>query len=543
MITLFNMDVMKALKNIDSESVNCLMTSPPYWALRDYGSSVESTWDGDNNCEHEWGTEIITSSKCADATISGTIEYHKKSFSSSSSFCSKCGAWKGQIGLEPTFDLYIKHLCDIFDEVKRVLRKDGTCWVNLGDTYGTKSGSGFANDNLNPLTKEQIAEGTGIYKANELRGTSPGMHKNLCNIPARFSIEMQNRGWILRNVIIWHKPNCMPSSVKDRFTVDFEYLYFFVKSKKYWFETQYEPHKLDSIKRACRARESKKLDSGQYSTSYKQENSGYENMMGRLVNGEIRGVGANGRNKRTVWTITTKPFKEAHFATYPEALCETPIRAGCPEFVCNKCGKPREKIIKYGNLKEDGHGKLIKKDEPYSVQHREGEILVRDLPEQKEILEYLRKAKNISLTEISKIMNLPPTTCSHWFSDLDSTHGFSYPTKEQWVKLKEILKFDNTFDDEMTKEYYKPAGVMDNKYKETGLTDCGCNAGFNSGVVLDIFAGSGTTLKVARDLNRNSIGIELNPEYCKIIEKRLFNGNKPLDMNSFKVIKSGDLNG
>jgi site-specific DNA-methyltransferase (adenine-specific) len=199
------------------------------------------------------------------------------------------------------------------------LKDEGTCWVNIGDTYGTKSGSGFANDNLNPQSPKEIAEKTGIYEANKIRGTSPEMHKNLCNIPARFSIEMQNRGWCLRNVIIWHKPNCMPSSIKDRFTVDFEYLFFFVKNKKYWFETQYEPH------------------NPKYASDWdkKNERKGVNYNMdtkNRMTEGRTRSefYGENGRNKRTVWKITTKPFRECHFATYPEELCETPIKAGCP---------------------------------------------------------------------------------------------------------------------------------------------------------------------------------------------------------------------
>jgi len=149
-------------------------------------------------------------------------------------------------------------------------------------------------------------------------------------IPFRFAIEMVNRGWILRNTIIWHKLNAMPCSVKDRFTVDFEYLFFFVKNKNYYFEAQHEPHKLESIRRSCRARKSKKYDIGGYSIAYKKDYEGYDDMNGRLERGELRGVSAKGRNKRTTWTINTKPFKGSHFAVFPEELCETPIRAGCP---------------------------------------------------------------------------------------------------------------------------------------------------------------------------------------------------------------------
>jgi len=261
-------DCLEVLKTLPDESIDMVMTSPPYWALRDYGVD-------------------------------------------------------GQLGLEPTFQTYINKLCDIFDEVKRVLKKEGTCWVNLGDTYGTKSGSAFENDNLSKKTAEEVSKTTGINKANELRGTSPEMHKCLCQIPSRFAIEMTNRGWILRNEIIWHKPNCMPSSVKDRFTVDFEKIFFFVKSKKYWFEQQYEPisetyandKRADGVLRQRMYPNSKYVKAGMIQLEE--------------VHSHTRNL--NGRNKRTVWKITTKPYKEAHFATYPEQLCETPIKAGCPK--------------------------------------------------------------------------------------------------------------------------------------------------------------------------------------------------------------------
>jgi DNA modification methylase len=250
-------DALEELKKLESESVNCVITSPPYWALRDYG--IEN-----------------------------------------------------QLGLEPTFQEYINKLCDIFDEVKRVLRKDGTCWVNMGDTYsGNKEGK--TDNKVCDYLKETT---TNLHKK---KGSIP--EKSLCNIPARFSIEMQNRGWILRNEIVWHKPNCMPSSVKDRFTVDFEKIYFFVRSKKYWFETQYENSIwFDKDKRAITGGITK---SGK---SVSEEGNQYAINKSGSFNKE-----QGKRNKRAVWKITTKPYKEAHFATYPEELCETPIKAGCPE--------------------------------------------------------------------------------------------------------------------------------------------------------------------------------------------------------------------
>ena len=259
---ILNGDALTKLKELPSNSINCCMTSPPYWALRDYGVD-------------------------------------------------------GQLGLEKTFDEYINKLCNIFDEVKRVLRDDGTCWVNLGDSYlgsnqgyGTKPGQGsgiqnasdghFASSNKKPSLSE--------YKTQA---------KCLASIPARFQLEMISRGWILRNVIIWHKRNCMPSSVKDRFTVDFEYIFFFSKKKKYYFETQYEPLS-DVSKRDFEARKKRgKLGWGEGQKGSKNLGTGLDADKKGRSREEYYNL-EKGRNKRTVWTINPKPFKEAHFACVSE---------------------------------------------------------------------------------------------------------------------------------------------------------------------------------------------------------------------------------
>lgn len=264
-------DSLEVLKTLPDESVDCVITSPPYWALRDYG------------CE-------------------------------------------GQLGLEPTFQEYIDKLCNIFDEVKRVLKKEGTCWVNIGDTYmgnssySEKGRQGFGNDKIGMINKKQWVDPK-YEKAGEsrLRGrehvfSGQVIEKSLCQIPSRFAIEMTNRGWILRNEIIWHKPNCMPSSAEDRFTVDFEKVFFFVKNKKYYFEQILEPYESEP------------------SESDRNRNKAGEkyNGTGLFSEGERDYYCKGGRNKRTVWSITTKGFSEAHFATYPEALVEPMIKSGCP---------------------------------------------------------------------------------------------------------------------------------------------------------------------------------------------------------------------
>lgn len=256
---IYQGDSLDVLKTFPTESVDMCITSPPYWALRDYGV-------------------------------------------------------KGQLGLESTFQEYINRLCDIFDEVKRVLKKTGTCWVNLGDTYVGKGATrhiGYEDPKNPKIGVKNYIEPSALPQSIQ--------EKSLTQIPSRFAIEMSNRGWILRNEIVWHKPNVMPSSVKDRFTIDFEKLFFFVKNVKYYFERQLEPVKEISINRS---------KYGWHGTKLAHGNS-YAGMSGTEVLGK-RYCNPEGRNKRSVWTISTKGFKGAHFATYPEKLIETPILAGCP---------------------------------------------------------------------------------------------------------------------------------------------------------------------------------------------------------------------
>lgn len=250
---IYNGNALDVLKTFPDESVDMVITSPPYWALRDYGA-------------------------------------------------------EGQLGLESTFQEYINKLCDIFDEVKRVLKKSGSCWVNLGDTY---SGSGKGVGGIKERTKESWV----FDKKPTTEEQLPS--KSLLQIPSRFAIEMCNRGWILRNEIIWHKPNALPQSVRDRFTVDYEKLFFFVKSKKYYFEQQKEQMKTNQVCGNSTRHHSRKV-----SLNITKQDSVKQNL--KLSKDLMR-------NKRSVWSINTKPFKEKHFATYPEELIITPIKACCPE--------------------------------------------------------------------------------------------------------------------------------------------------------------------------------------------------------------------
>lgn len=325
-------DALEGFKQLSDESIDCIVTSPPYWALRDYGDGTEKIWDGAPDCEHEF-YEVETKRENMSGGKGHVQDGNKGSFAvdyndrkTKSKFCQKCGAWKGQLGLEPNFDLYIKHLCDIFEEGKRCLKEGGTCWVNLGDTYYTKSGSNFKQSKQ--MDNQDYVNETGLKKANNLRDNGEIPSKCLTLIPFRFAIEMVNRGWILRNTIIWHKPSCMPSSVKDRFTVDFEYVFFFVKNKKYWFEQQFE-----SLSEATEQR-------AKYNWCKEDNKSTNYQDLNELNRNESYADHINfdkGRNKRTTWDINPGQFPEAHFAVFPEELIKTPIKAGCPRegIVCD----------------------------------------------------------------------------------------------------------------------------------------------------------------------------------------------------------------
>ena len=197
-IMIYNGDCLEVLKQLPSESVDCVMTSPPYWALRDYSVNPQ-IWDGDKNCEHEWyEVDVLRKATPGDKpSLNSKIAIHRSNNENRpgkpSDFCIKCGAWRGALGLEPTFQLYIKHLCDIFDEVKRVLKKTGNCWVNMGDTYGGSGGS-------HKDTHKNNSGFQGKYRRTVQRNDMTD--KCLLQISSRFAIEICNRSWILRNEII-----------------------------------------------------------------------------------------------------------------------------------------------------------------------------------------------------------------------------------------------------------------------------------------------------------------------------------------------------
>lgn len=364
---IINGDVLRVLKEIPNESIDMCITSPPYWSLRDYEK-------------------------------------------------------EGQIGNEDTYQEYIDKLIEIYKEVYRVLKKEGSCWVNIGDVYSSNNS-------------------TGIKK------------QSLIGIPDRFKIKMIDEGWLCRNEIIWHKPNAMPSSAKTRFNNDFEKMFFFTKDDLYHFETQYEEAKTKN--------------------------------------------NSNGKSKKT-----TK---------YKNAEQEASVRQGMHKERGNKLIEVRPK-----------------------------------LPSQEEFVNFIRDKTNIK--NIVENYDIKKTKVEHWFRR--DVKGFAFPSIEDWNLVKGVIN-DNSeefkeMDNKLTYVEYETDDINKNLDKgrikravwsiNTKPFKGGHFAPYpellvetpikatcpKNGIVLDIFMGSGTTGVVAKKLSRNYIGIELNEEYVKIAEKRIF---------------------
>lgn len=329
--------VLEVLREIPDESVQCVVTSPPYWSLRDYGCPA-LIWGDGASCEHEWGDKKIRAIELQ----AGNPEFQRPWREAATSedatqgqFCIHCGAWRGSLGLEPTPDLYVQHIVEIFREVRRVLRKDGTCWLNLGDSYAGSCGStGHTpqTKNLGRKTFEYGAYPSSAMKTPKSIGLKP---KDLCGIPWRVALALQADGWWLRSDIIWAKLNPMPESVRDRPTRSHEYVFLLTKHKNYFYDQ-------DAVRMSVSANSNFRPKT-EGLTPYAQA-TGNQNL-GRGSRGNPAG-----RNLRTVWTLATQPFPEAHFATFPSKLIEVPILAGTSHKACPKCGAPWARVVR----KKDG---------------------------------------------------------------------------------------------------------------------------------------------------------------------------------------------
>jgi DNA modification methylase len=402
-------DVLAVLAGLPAASVQCVVTSPPYWGLRDYGA-------------------------------------------------------EGQIGLEPSLDEFVAKMVAVFAEVRRVLRDDGTLWLNLGDSYAQNGRAKTAAE-----TEKNIARasdrGYDVGSWGASRGSAEGFDrarntagnglkpKDLCGVPWRVALALQADGWWLRSDIIWSKPNPMPESCTDRPTKAHEYLFLLTKSARYYYDAE-------AVKIPVARYDYGKISSG---------NKG--NLDARSLGGSSSGNEGNGipietsgkANLRTVWHIPTQPYAEAHFATYPMKLVEPCVKAGTSEKgCCPECGTPWVRVV-------DTIGVATRPDKTSKYGSPEDDI------------------RGGSETLRTRVINTTTTT------------GWSPGCGCEW-RPRDV-------------ENKRPAPPQP-------YSPIPC-------VVLDPFCGSGTTGLVACQHDRRFIGIELNPTYAALARKRIAKGMNP----------------
>jgi len=520
-VVVYEGNSLNVLKGIREESINCVVTSPPYFGMRAYNTEPQ-IWGGDPKCEHDWddkvlkhdnlrfrGDNSIVRSNANDAIHPGNAV--------NNAICKKCGAWLGELGLEPDPELYVAHLVEIFREIWRVLKKEGTCWLNIGDSY--VSGKGRYSSVPQTISGKHRGEPIDNNRP-DLRHHEYLKDKDLAMIPARVAIALQKDGWWLRSDIIWAKTSAMPESVTDRCTKSHEYIYMLTKSANYYYDyyailepAAYDGRKdtmfkgsikpdEDIIARAAGERWPNKV----YPTG--DNHSGYFK-----ENGEPLFVAKDGlpmRNRRDVWTINAQPFgiemceacgriyestefrslrdhfetreggsrrKQkictcgqwdswiSHFAVMPEDLVSVCVRAGCPEYVCKKCGKPWERIM-----------------EKVWVKHPNG-------------LGNGTDTKDLRLHQRG------------------STSSFR-------------------------------TGGSNVEFHKGWQPTCNCETDeTEAGTVLDPFAGSGTVGVVAKQLFRRFVGIELNPKYIELLKYRINQTKGRMAMPLFEGLSGGNGHG
>lgn len=405
-------DCREVLPTLESESVECVVTSPPYWNMRDYG--VE-----------------------------------------------------GAIGLEPTFDEHLEELVSVFDEVKRVLRPDGTLWLNYGDAYAGayKGGGGEGLQRSSPGTRIRYSAQPAGLKT-----------KDLMMMPARVAIALQAAGWFLRSEIIWHKRNPMPESVRDRPTNTHEKLFLLTKNPSYWYDAEAVKVPSSPNTHARRKDGEIKPRKGKDPTNRRPGTWHHHTDMPPT------------RNLRNVWTIQTEPFPEAHFATFPPSLVEPCIKAGCPP-IGKRCDCAE--IIR--TPQPDG----VKRNDPTMQTGRRGMNRERNPNSPRPITRYEQRQYAEQIRE---------SPYKHSMRDEAGT-AFDHYIRTDRVGARPVPE-------ELLRAWIRRGWLVEAE------RECDC-AFQEAGTVMDPFGGAGTVGLVANRYSRHAVLIELNREYAEIAERRI----------------------
>lgn len=415
-------------------------------------------------------------------------------------WCQQCGAWRGELGNEETPEAFVEHLVEVFREVRRVLRPDGLAFCNLGDSFYNcspvrqKSSDGF-NDAWDPGQAKTRGGLRRYPKANQPWGLKM---KDLVGMPWRFAFAMQADGWILRNAVVWHKTNCKPESVRDRFTMDYEMIFMFARSPKYYFDPEAvrEPHRTtDEDRKRHRRLDTRKQGSAVASGAHGQPH--------RDSHGGL-GFASGGRNRRSVWSISTKSFRGAHFAVFAPEIPEICLRSATSEGgCCSKCGTPRVRVTVKGEPDRewqaacggDAEGQYdgqATKDYAAAGAENASEVKAR-------ILEGMRPKITLGWAfqckcygEWNQRTIFPRTKDAKRRRHQDVTGSFR----------QRVARYLNVYSG-----YIKPCRV------------------------LDPFCGSGTTLEVAHKLGLDGVGIELQDTYVPLAQERVAKAGGVLEVD------------
>lgn len=357
-MTILRGDSLTVLRTLPENSVQCVVTSPPYWGLRRY-DIPDVVFNPGPGCDHEWASMV---KKAKTGGLGQSLDYtvHQTVPEQQQQQCTKCSAWRGQLGQEPTPEMFIAHMTDIFREVRRVLRPDGICWLNMGDCYANDGKFGGETGGKQAYLPDADRKRVGREK--RFTGLKP---KDLVGIPWMLAFALRADGWYLRAENIWAKGisfcesyagSVMPESVTDRPTRSHEQVFLLTKSERYFYD--HEAVKERGVYPAgTRAAKGSGTREGNRRGTPKQDGHGRRNegFNERYFAGDEDGYATydGKRNMRTVWAIGVEPFNEAHFATFPPGLVDPCLRAGTSQRgACAACGAPWKRIVEYEPMPE-----------------------------------------------------------------------------------------------------------------------------------------------------------------------------------------------
>ncbi len=576
--TVLQGNVLDVLRTLPEESVHCVVTSPPFWGLRRYdvcgcaqdytrspGSSedggamprladgpihakepdpncrwcggtgkipgMETTWGGDPSCAHEWTATPPRRPRGANDAPNSPLQQGNRGTAYDATggrLCSKCGCWFGSLGLEPTPHLYVEHMVEVLRAIRRVLRDDGTVWMEIGDTYLTHP-AGLTGAKRWKASGLKNRDHTGAEQAGSIDKRQPLIREgNLALIPHRVAIALQEDGWIVRQDIVWARPNPMPESVKNRPTRAHSYVFLLAKEPGYFYDGQAvrQPQTGNAHPRGNGSTQKPLAEPG----TGIRFNESYNAAMVSQPPPEA------GRNLLSVWTIPTHAFPGKHYATFPERIPEIAILAGTSgRGTCPECGAPFERIVSMGGADRDWQrasgGNADGEYSGEAVKDYEGTGAENASDVKRRILAGMVEKYTVGWAP----------TCSCYPDPCDRCGvAWTHSTVHKRVSTMNVRVRDakkgilgqksglGGYAADATEEEIRAYGGADNAKPENyrlvevdvSWPGCACRAPVPC-MVLDPFAGSGTTPSVAKRLGRRSVGIDLSPYYVDMAVHRV----------------------